>query len=560
MSFPSVDRGNGYVSDVLSGKIPACKWVKLACERHIEDIKLSKRATFNYFFDENAAERVCKFIQMMPHTKGKWANKKQRLVLEPWQCFFVMSIFGWMRKDNGKRRYRKALLFVPRKNGKSALAAAIGNYMLCADKEYGAEVYSGATTEKQAYEVFKPAKIMAQQTPDLKDYFGLSIFASNISIAKTGAKFEPIIGNPGDGSSPSCAIIDEFHEHKDDGMYDTMITGMGAREQPLMLMITTAGDNLSGPCYQLLLDCNKILEGSIVDDETFALIYSIDSDDDWTNEEILSKANPNYGVSVDKDFLKARLNEAKNSARKQSAYQTKHLNVWVGSRSAYFNVEKWRQCEDSGLKLDDFEGQTCYVGLDLASKVDIAALELLFPVNKNEYVRFGKYYLPESAIENGVNDHYRGWMKEGWLTITDGEIIDYSVIKDDIIDISTRFNVKVLAYDPFQATMLVTELMNEGINVVEIRPTVQNFSDPMKTLDGLIRSGSIQHSGDPVMTWMISNVVAREDAKDNVYPRKERQENKIDGVISLLMALNRAINDTEPDFDDVINNLLSCDL
>lgn len=562
MSYPNVDKGTKYANDVISGKILACKWIKLACQRHLTDLKHSKKKSYQYIFDENSAEKVCKFIQMMPHTKGKWANKGERLTLEAWQCFFVMCIFGWKNKATGLRRYRKALLFVPRKNGKSALAAAIGLYMLAVDNEYGAEIYSGATSEKQAYEVFKPAKIMAQKTDDYRSYFGVQVFASNISILKTGAKFEPIIGNPGDGSSPSCAIIDEYHEHKDDRLYDTMLTGMGAREQPLMLMITTAGDNLSGPCYQMQLESQKILEESIEDNETFSLIYTVDSGDDWTSEDSLRKANPNYGVSVDSDFLKSRLNEAKNNARKQSTYQTKHLNIWVGSREAYFNVQKWKDCGDSELKLQDFEGQKAYIGLDLASKVDIAALEILFPLGNDEYIRFGRYYLPESAIENGVNEHYQGWMREGRLTITEGDIIDFNIIKCDILELSSLFEIKEVAYDPYQATMLVTELMAEGVPVVEMRATVQNFSDPMKTLDGLIRAGKIQHNNDPVMTWMISNVVAKEDAKENVYPRKERAENKIDGVIALLMALNRAMNggDNGPDIGHVINNLLMVEL
>jgi phage terminase large subunit-like protein len=229
----------------------------------------------------------------------------------------------------------------------------------------------------------------------------------------------------------------------------------------------------------------------------------------------------------------------------------------VGARDAYFNVERWRSCADSKLKLADFEGQSCYIGLDLASKVDIAALEVLIPLGMGEYVRFGKYYLPEAAIENGVNEHYQGWMRDGLLTITDGEIIDFNVIKEDIVELTTMFQVEEVAYDPFQATMLVTELMNEGVPVVEMRPTVLNFSEPMKYLDAVIRSKTIQHNDDPIMTWMISNVVAKTDAKDNVYPRKERDENKIDGVIALIMALSRCMNDNEADISAAIFDNIS---
>jgi phage terminase large subunit-like protein len=554
----NVKAAHKYAVDVVSGKIQACKWIRLACQRHLDDLRKSKSdPQYPYFYCEKSAERVCKFIQALPHTKGKWAGANEKLKLDPWQLFFVCCVFGWKRKKDNMRRFRRAVLLVPRKNGKSALAAAIGLYMLTADNEHGAEVYSGATSEKQAWEVFRPAKIMAQKTPEFLEYYGVQVNASNICTQKTGSRLEPVIGKPGDGASPHCAIIDEYHEHKDDNLMDTMETGMGARQQPLVLVITTAGDNISGPCYQLQFDAQKMLEGVIDDDQTFALIYTIDQGDDWKDIDVIKKANPNYGVSVDDDFLLARLNDAKNNARKQSIFQTKHLNVWVGSREAYFNVDRWHQCADSALDLEDFKGRDCYLGLDLASRVDIAALEILFPLGNDDFVRFGKYYLPESALESGASDHYKAWALDGWLTITDGEIIDFNEIKSDILDICSKFNVRELGYDPFQATMLVTDLMAEGVPVVEMRPTVLNFSEPMKFLDSLIRAKQIRHCGDPVMSWMISNVVAKEDAKENVYPRKDRAENKIDGVVALLMGLGRSMNNPEDDISSAINNMLS---
>jgi phage terminase large subunit-like protein len=554
----NIKAAHKYAVDVVSGKIQVCKWITLACQRHLDDLRESKAdPQYPYFYCEKSAERVCKFIQALPHTKGKWASSGEKLVLGSWQLFFVCCVFGWKRKKDNMRRFRRAALWVPRKNGKSALAAAIGLYMLAADGEYGAEVYSGATSEKQAWEVFRPAKIMAEKTPEFLEYYGVKVNASNISTQKTGSRFEPVIGKPGDGSSPHCSIIDEYHEHKDDQLMDTMETGMGAREQPLVLMITTAGDNISGPCYQLQLDAQKMLEGVIEDNQTFALIYTIDQGDDWKDIEVIKKANPNYGVSVDDDFLLARLNDAKNNARKQGIFQTKHLNVWVGSREAYFNVDRWHQCADGNLNLDDFKGRDCYLGLDLASRVDIAALEILFPLGNDDFVRFGKYYLPESALENGATDHYKAWALDGWITITEGEIIDFNEIKADILELCSKFNVRELGYDPFQATMLITDLMAEGVPVVEMRPTVLNFSEPMKFLDSLIRAKQIRHSGDPVMSWMISNVVAKEDAKENVYPRKDRAENKIDGVVALLMGLGRSMNNSEDDISSAINNMLS---
>ena len=557
---PFVDKGHQYAKDVTSGKISACKWIILPCQKYLDDLAYSKKnKDSKYYFDKQAAERVLFIKQQMPHTKGKWARERQKLILEPWQCFFNMNVFGWRNRETGFRKYRKALLIVPRKNGKSAEAASTGNYMFACDGEYGAEVYSGATNEKQAWEVFRPAKIMVQNNPDFKDYFGIEVNASNMNRAKDGSRFEPIIGNPGDGSSPHCAIVDEYHEHDSDRLVDTMETGMGARDQPLMLIITTAGDNISGACYQLQIDLQKVLEGVVKNEQLFGLIYTIDTDDDWATVDALKKANPNFGVSVSEEFLLNQLQVAKNNARKQSVFKTKHLNVWVGSREAYFNVERWQQSGDSSYKIEDYYGKRAYIGLDLASKVDIAALEILIRLGEKEFIRFGKYYLPESAIENSNNEHYRGWVEEGYITVTDGEIIDYELIKTDILSLCSKFELAELAYDPFQATMLVTALMSHGVPVVELGNTVKNMSEPMKQVDGMIRSRSIKHNGDPVMSWMISNVVARVDAKDNVFPRKEREENKIDGAVALIMAMNRALNDDYISIDSFLNDPIGVD-
>lgn len=557
MKKPNVNAANKYARDIVAGTIPACRWIVLACQRHLDDLRKSKDKANPFYFDGDAAERVCMFVQMFPHTKGKWAAKGLLLELQPWQLFCLICLFGWKRKKDNLRRFRKALLLIPRKNGKSALAAAIGLYMLAGDGEHGAEVFSGASSEKQAWEVFKPAQIMASKNEDFKEYFGVQVNASNLAVLENGSKFEPVIGKPGDGSSPSCAIADEVHEHKTSELIDTMETGMGAREQPLLLMVTTAGSNLAGPCYAYQIEAQKMLEGTIQDDQLFCMIYTVDPADDWTAPESLIKANPNYGVSVSDDFLLSQLQAAKNSPRKQSAFKTKHLNVWVGAMDAYFNMERWRESGDTGLKLTDFAGKPCYIGLDLASRVDIAAIEILFPLGDDDYVRFGKYYLPDASVDNGAGEHYRAWADQGIITLTDGDMIDFAEIKADIIEIATMFDVRELAFDPFQATMLITELMKEGLPVVEVRQTVLNFSEPMKAVDGLIRSRRIRHDGDPCQSWMLSNVVAKTDAKDNVYPRKDTAENKIDGAVALIMAMSRCIIGEDQSLDDAINGMIS---
>lgn len=566
-----VQKGMQYAEDVISGKQIAGKWAKLACKRHLSDLKRSVDGSnsdpFPYYFDEKAAEKACNFVEELPHTKGKWAAQRLKLVMEPWQCFKTMAIFGWKRKSDGNRRFRKAFVLESRKNGKSAWAAAIGLYMFCADKEFGAEVYSGATNEKQAWEVFKPARLMAKNSPDLTAYYGVETgkgAGSNLYKLADGAKFETVIGNPGDGASPSCAIVDEYHEHITDAMVSTFETGMGARDQPLLLVISTAGDNIAGPCYAMQQDVQKMLEEVVPNDELFGIIYSADPDVDWTSELALRQANPNYDVSVRADFLKSMQRDAVQSARKVGAFKTKHLNLWVQARDAYFNIQRWQESERSNITLEMFHNQPVKIGLDLASKVDIAAVELLFRLDQCDctaakllqdegfrYARFGKYYLPEKTISLGENEHYQGWVQDEWITETDGDMIDYVQIREDILEFREQFQLEELAFDQHQARMMVSEMIEAGINCVEVAPIVLNFSEPMKEIEGLIRSRAIAHNGDPVFTWMLSNVVAKPDAKDNVYPRKNRVEDKIDGCVAQIMAMARQmlIEDTSSVYD-----------
>lgn len=425
----------------------------------------------------------------------------------------------------------------------SLTAAGIGLYLFAADGEVGAEVYSGATTEKQAWEVFKPARLMTLARPDLRQHYGIEVGAKNLNILGTASKFEPLIGKPGDGASPSCAIIDEFHEHETPDQYDTMLTGMGARRQPLMFIITTAGDNLAGPCYDKRASIIRVLTGQMVDEEKFGLIYGLDDGDDWTSEDVLAKANPNIDVSVSREFLLSRQREGIENARRQGVFKTKHLNSWVSARHALFNMQRWADCYDPTLRIEDFAGRRCILSLDLASKIDIAALAILFPEDDGRCAAFGRYYLPEETINSAGNDHYRGWLAAGKLIATDGSMIDFDRIEEDIVDLAKQFDVTEVAYDPFQATMLVTHLMNAGIPVIEFRQTVQNMSDPTKTLDGLVIAKKLRHACGPndPMTWMMSNVTGKVDAKDNVYPRKERLENKIDGPVALVAAIGRML-------------------
>jgi len=497
-----VERANAYARDVVAGTIPACKWIRLAAKRHLDDLERQADPDFPYRFDEAAAEKPCRFVELLPHTKGKWARQGLKLRLEAWQSFKTVCLFGWRRKSDGLRRFRKVFLLIPRKNAKSTWAAGIALYMFCADGEYGSEVYSGATSEKQAWEVFRPAKLMAQKTKALLGRFGISVNAKNLHILGNGSRFEPMIGTPGDGASPSCSIHDEYHEHETDVQVDTMETGMGAREQPILIIITTAGDNLAGPCYALQLEAQKVLEGVLPDPELFALIYTIDPEDDWTSDLALRKANPNYDVSVSGEYLQTRQRAARNNARKAGVFKTKHLNVWVQAREAYFNVQRWIESEEEGLRLADFQGQPARISIDLASKVDIAAMEITFELagctcpaaatlreRGFRYARFGRYFLPQARIDEGENEHYRGWVADGWLTPTEGDMIDLPEIQDILLAFAGQMAIEEVEtasgwlhedravaaqvgavplqvvevpYDPHQATQLVTGLQDKA--------------------------------------------------------------------------------------------------
>lgn len=544
-----------YAREVVAGEIIACKWVRLACQRHLDDLGKEKAKDYPYRFDHGKANRVCRFIELLPHVKGKWATAigdANRIKLEPWQVFWICCIFGWVKKASGLRRFTDAYICIPRKNAKSTVAAGIGLYMLAADHEYGAEVYSGATTEKQAWEVFRPAWRMVKKTPELLSYFGVEYAAKSLYILDDGARFEPLIGDPGDGASPSCAIVDEFHEHTTSSLRDTMKTGMGAREQPLLLSITTAGSNIEGPCHDLQSHVEKVLEGVLEDDSLFGIVYTIDEGDDWTSKEALLKANPNYDVSVLAPFLEIQQREAVQQASKQNVFKTKHLNIWVNAATAWMNMEEWKRCGDSSLKIEEFLGQDCYEADDLSSKIDICARMRVFlrmipdPETKvlaRHYYLFGQYYLPEAQAMAEENQHYQRWAHEGLLTSIPGAEIQLGIVRQDILADCERFNMRCIAFDPWGAQQLQQELASElpEDTVIEIPQQTRFLSEPMKEIEAAVRSGRLHHDGDRALSWMVSNVVARSDANGNLFPRKERAVSKIDGAVATIMAISRAM-------------------
>ena len=532
-----------YAKDVVAGRIPAGRFVKAACKRQIEDLKRWKAKGSPYVFDKARASKVCQFIELLPHIKGPKAG--ELIVLEPWQIFTLTTAFGWVKQD-GTRRFRRVYIEVPRGNGKSALSSGLGLYMLCADGEGGAEVYSFATTRDQAKIVFGDAQNMARRTAGLKAHFGVEVNAHNINVVRTASKFEALSaeGSTLDGLNTHFACVDELHAHKTRAVYDVVETSIGKRAQSMLWVITTAGSNRAGICYEVRSFVTKVLTGVAKDESQFGIVYGLDEGDDWTTEEALIKANPNWGISVMPEVLLPLQAKAMTMPSAANNFKTKHLNEWVNADTAWMDMRAWEACADRTLDAEHFTGEPAWVALDLASKVDIAAkvsLHVREIEGKQHFFCFGQYYLPRETVDRGENSQYQGWESMGLLTVTDGAVIDFGVIEEDLLTDCSRFEVREVPYDPFQATQLSTRMAAQGVPMVEMRPTVLNFSEPMKQLEALVLQGRLHHNGDPVLTWMMSNVVAHMDAKDNIYPRKERPENKIDGVVALIMAIGRAL-------------------
>lgn len=531
-------RAKFYAQQVCAGKVKACKWVRLACRRQLNDLQ---RKDWEWKFDKVRAEHICKFMEKLPHVKGRW--KTRTIKLEDHQCFRFTAIFGWVHKKTGFRRFRKALIVLPRKNAKTTEAAGVGLYLLALDGEPGAEVYAAAVTKDQVTGpsgVWTIGKRMAERSPVLQSRYGVEPMAHSIVIESEASYFKPLArdANPNEGLNIHGAIIDELHAHKTREIFDVIDDGTGAREQPLIYIISTEGDNAAGVFAEQVNYAQQVLEGRHEDDSYFGIVYTIDPEDDWTSPEAWRKANPNLGVSVFEKDLEIRCRQAQKNAASQSSFLTKRLNVRVGAGDAYFNMLAWKNvCEEKSLRIEDFYGQHCVIALDLASNTDMAAKVITFKYDRG-YAVFGKFYLPEDAVERGNPnyDFYRGWAEKGLLTLTPGNVIDFEFIEQDVLEDIQNFDVVSIPYDPANATYLVTRLMAAGAPMETFPQNVMRMSDPMKHLGAMVLSGRIKHDDNHILSWMMGNVTAKPDVKDNVYPRKARNENKIDGAVALIMA------------------------
>ncbi len=533
------ERLQKYVNDVLSNPERHPQTIVQACQRFIDDY-----ARGDIYFDVDACDAAIRYIEMFKHVgAAPWFGTN--VVLENFQCFWVGSLFGWKWVKNDMRRFRYAYAQIPRKNGKSFIAVCIALLMFGPDSETGAEVFLGATSREHCKDLlFKPASNIVKACEDYKEHYGIEIGATRLTMPSTNSFLTTVIKKPSDGNNPHCAVVDEYHEHETSEQYDTFDTGMGARRQPLLHVVTTAGADQGGPCKAEYDECKRGLRGEIDIDTKFVLIYEPDEGDDWEDEATLRKVNPCMGVSVNEDYLLDQLRIAKTSTDKQNTFRTKHLNQWVGSKVAWMNMLAWQRQKDTSLKIEDFKGEQCHIALDLASKKDLTALSILFKRGEH-YYGFEYFFVPEDAVLN--NDRYPQFVKRDEISITGDSMTDYSFIEQKILELCNDYDVLSVAYDPFQATYLVARLSEHRLNLIEYGHTVGNMSEPMKLLEACVLDGKYHNDGNSCMSWQIGNVVARLDVKDNIYPNKANRNDercKIDGVVSLIMAFGRWLDET----------------
>lgn len=561
--YPFSARCLRYCRDVLSGKIAACKWTKAAAQRHLDDLDRWSDDESSYYFDDNAVEHVCTFVEALPQIKGEWARRREYVRLGDWQVFILAVVFGWKRRVDGMRRFRIAYVEVARKNGKSTLLAAIALYLLSADAEMGAEVYSLATTRDQAAIVFSTAKQMALREPDFRESFCVEVNAHNLWIEESGSKMQALSadGSVLDGLNISGAIVDELHAHPTREVWDVVETATGSRTQPLIGTITTAGTNRSGICYEQRSYVCKILnatlhrhdglgyriEGDAAEDETyFGIIYTLDDDDEWSEESVWLKANPNLGVSVKLDDMQRLAKKAMQMASAQPNFLTKRLDIWVNADSAWMDMRAW---ERAGATIEEILKECadwdCFIGLDLANKRDITAMVAGFRRGK-QWRMIGRYYLPEDAIEDSNNSQYRGWSATDQIISAGESEVDYAIIEADLKAWASQFKVREIAFDPGFGWDFCKKMAADGLPMTELRPSVMNYSEPMKELEVAVLSGRFKHDSNRAMSWMISNVVCHRDNKGNIYPRKEREENKIDGPVAAIALMARGLAAESP--------------
>jgi len=553
-----------------------CKWVRLAAQRHLNDLKRSKTAAFGYYFDPWQANDVCDVIEKLPHIEGNWCRCKKaaqgfhddrcgKIDLEPAQIFILTTVFGWRRKKTGFRRFTMVYEEVARKNAKSTKTAGVSLYCLSCENEVGPQVLTVATTFDQAKKVFHPAKRMVEKTPDLQEAFALIAWAKSIECKENGGYMQPLHAKSKsqDGHNPHLVTLDEFHAHKDRALFNVMRSAFGARKQPLMWAITTAGSDINGPCYEERTFATKVLEGTIVADHYFVIIFTLDRAEDYGDgrkvgddpfdERFWIKANPLLGSAVQIEELRQYAIEAKSNPAAEGEFKTKRLNIWVGALSAWLNVTQWNLCADPELTLDDFFGLDCYIGADLSNVDDLSALVVAAVDAHGRLLIKPWFFVPEARLESQdtavkqVTELYKRWVESGHLTTTPGDFIDHNVIEAKIRELKEKLAARKATFDQWNSGLAMASRLNEDFGEadtpfgVQMAKNARNYTDPAKAVEARIKSGPgrLRHDGNPVMAWMVGNAVVDRRTDGSLLPKKEtaNSPNKIDGVDAMLNAV-----------------------
>jgi phage terminase large subunit-like protein len=461
-----------------------------------------------WHFDEVRANRICAFAERYRHEKGELQG--QCLVLQDWQCFILSQIFGWVDSDD-IRKYREALLLIPRGQGKSPLAAIIAVWMAFFDGERGAEVYTAATTEKQALEVFRPARAFIEQEPAFAR-LGIIAAAKSIYQTSTRSRFSPVIGKSKYGGAPYCAIMDEAHQLPDTELYDSFKTGCNKRKNSLLVTISTAGvSSTENPCYQLQQDGQKVLEGVISNDRLLVIIHCADDTVEWSSRDAVRMANPNLGISNDEEAVFLDHDEAIRNPAKQNVFRAMHLNQWSTAAMSWMNMAEWQKCYDPELTEETVKDLPCWIGSDLASKLDLSSTVKLFrrdTDDKPHYYALCRAYLPEAKVNAPENQHYQKWVAQGFLSATSGSSIDYALLEADALEDIGKYQVQELPYDARYAdqwSQRVSEI--SGTTRVEAPPSPAVLSPAMKELEAAIYDGRFHHDGHPVLKWCMTDLL-----------------------------------------------------
>lgn len=500
-----------------------------------------------YYYCEKTANRAIAFIEMhITHVKGELAGKP--FILEQWQKDEIIGpLFGWKHKKNDLRRYNTAYIEIPRKNGKSNLCAAIALYLLFADGEKGAEVYSAAGDRAQAGIVFDLARQMCLNDKMVSS--NCKIFKNSITFDKQGSFYKAISADASTkhGFNASGIIFDELHVQPNRDLWDTLTTSTGARKQPLTIAITTAGYNKNSICWEVHEYAIKVQKGIIKDEGFLTCIYAADPEDDFTKEETWKKANPGYGTIVKKEYLKKEAEKATKIVSYENTFRRLHLNQWTTNETKWLSDKQWMDCNISQLEESDFYGRECYAGLDLASVKDISAFVLIFP-DGDKFDVIPYFFSPKDGAyvrsrRDGVD--YLGWNKLGLLDLTEGDVTDYNFIKAKIEELAEKFNIRSIAYDRWNSSQLVIDLVNEGLPLAPFGQGFVSMSAPTKELERLVLTQSINHGGNEVLRWMCSNLQMKLDPAANIKMDKGKSKEKIDGMIALVMALGRYMNPGE---------------